>query len=99
MIDLHCHLLPGIDDGPRDIDGSLKMARRAVREGIRTVIATPHVNSRYPNTTAGIAAGVEEIRAALADENVPIEVLPGAEIAVNYLAESEIADLGALSLA
>lgn len=47
MIDLHCHILPGIDDGPNDLEGSLELARRAVSEGIATVTATPHVNSRF----------------------------------------------------
>jgi protein-tyrosine phosphatase len=98
MIDLHCHLLPGIDDGPNDLDGSLAMARRAVRDGIETIVATPHVNSRYPNRAPTIAAGAEEVRAALALQEIPLEVRAGAEIAVNYLAESDIEDIGALSL-
>ena len=62
MIDLHCHLLPGIDDGPPDVEGSVAMARRALRAGIETVVATPHVNSRYPNDPETIAAGVAEVR-------------------------------------
>jgi protein-tyrosine phosphatase len=98
MIDLHCHLLPGIDDGPRDCEGSLTMARRAVREGIETVVATPHVNSRYPNDAQTIAGALHELREALAREDIQLEVLPGAEIAVNYLAERDTADLGSLSL-
>ena len=42
MIDIHCHILPGIDDGPKDIETSLKMLRIAEEDGIKTVIATPH---------------------------------------------------------
>ena len=98
MIDLHCHLLPGIDDGPPDLEGSLAMARRAVREGIETTVATPHVSSRYPNDPRSIAAAVELVREALAREEVELEVLPGAEIAVNYLAETDTSGVGALSL-
>jgi protein-tyrosine phosphatase len=98
MIDLHCHLLPGIDDGPRDLDGSLAIARRAVREGIETIVATPHVNSRYRNEAGTIAAAAESVREALAREEVPLQVLSGAEIAVNYLAERELSGLGSLTL-
>lgn len=98
MIDLHCHLLPGIDDGPPDIEGSVAMARRAVRAGIETVVATPHVNSRYPNEPATIGAGLANVREALAREQLELEVRPGAEIAVSHLAEADIPDLGALSL-
>jgi protein-tyrosine phosphatase len=98
MIDLHCHLLPGIDDGPPHVDGSLAIARRALREGIQTMVATPHVNSRYRNDEGTIAAALETVRAALAHEQVPLEVLPGAEIGVNYLAETDAPGIGRLSL-
>ena len=50
MIDLHSHVLPGIDDGPAAIEGSLAFARAAVDAGITEIVATPHVSSRYPNT-------------------------------------------------
>ncbi len=49
MIDLHCHVLPGIDDGPATIEGSLALARAAAQAGTRTLIATPHVSWRYRN--------------------------------------------------
>lgn len=50
MIDLHCHILSGIDDGALNDEMSLKMARKAVSEGIRTIVATPHhQNGRYLN--------------------------------------------------
>jgi protein-tyrosine phosphatase len=99
MIDLHCHLLPGIDDGPPDIEGSVAMARRALRAGIETVVATPHVNSRYPNDPDTIAAGLADVRAALAREQLDLDVRPGAEIAASYLAETDASGIGALSLA
>jgi protein-tyrosine phosphatase len=98
MIDLHCHLLPGIDDGPPDIDGSVAIARRALREGIETMVATPHVNSRYRNDAGVIAAALARVREALAQEELALEVLPGAEIAASYLAESDVSELGPLSL-
>jgi protein-tyrosine phosphatase len=99
MIDLHCHLLPGIDDGPRDVEGSVAMARRALRAGIETVVATPHVNSRYPNDPTTIGAALSTAREALAREQLALEVRPGAEIAVSYLAETDTSGIGALALA
>ncbi|MBI5560524.1 MAG: hypothetical protein HY883_04555 [Deltaproteobacteria bacterium] len=42
MIDIHCHILPGIDDGPSDMDESVRMCRVAEKDGIRTIVATPH---------------------------------------------------------
>jgi protein-tyrosine phosphatase len=98
MIDLHCHLLPGIDDGPPDLEGSLAMARRALKAGIQTVVATPHVNSRYPNDPETIAAGVTAVRGALAGADLELDVRPGAEIAVSYLAETDTSGIGALAL-
>ncbi len=98
MIDLHCHLLPGIDDGPPDLQGSLAMARRALHAGIETVVATPHVNSRYPNDPQTIGAGLSTVREALAREQLALDVRPGAEIAVSYLAETDASGIGALAL-
>jgi protein-tyrosine phosphatase len=56
VIDLHCHVLPGIDDGPETIEGSLSLARVAGAAGTRTLVATPHVSVRYPNDAAAIRA-------------------------------------------
>ncbi len=97
MIDLHCHVLPGIDDGPETIEGSLSLARAAVTAGIGTLVATPHVNSRTPNDAATIARLVDELNARLSAEGVQLDVLPGAEIAISQLAEiapDELARLG-----
>ena len=98
MIDLHCHVLPGIDDGPETIEGSLEFARTAVAAGIETLVATPHVNSRTPNDSATIAHLVKELNARLAEERVALSILPGAEIAVSQVAEIEPEELQRLSL-
>jgi protein-tyrosine phosphatase len=98
MIDLHSHLLPGIDDGPNTVDGSVSMARRAVESGIGTIVATPHVNSLYRNDAETIATALEFVRAALEREAIPLQVLPGAEIAATYLAETGAPELGGLAL-
>jgi protein-tyrosine phosphatase len=98
VIDLHCHVLPGIDDGPESIEGSLALARAAVAAGTRTLVATPHVSSRYPNEAETIARLVAELRARLAEEDVGLELRPGAEIAVTRLVETEPSQLDRLGL-
>jgi len=55
VIDLHSHILPGIDDGSPDVDVSLAMARAAVAQGINTMVATPHVNFDYPTPAEDMA--------------------------------------------
>jgi protein-tyrosine phosphatase len=98
MIDLHCHVLPGIDDGPETLEGSVELARTALAAGIQTLVATPHVNARTPNDAATIAALVERVNERLASEQIELEVLPGAEIAMTQLAEVEPAELARLGL-
>lgn len=85
MIDLHCHVLPDIDDGPADMEASLRMARTALDDGIHTIVATPHVNLRYGAEPEAIGARVEELRAALARDELPITLLSGAEISLSRL--------------
>jgi protein-tyrosine phosphatase len=87
VIDLHCHVLPGIDDGPATIEGSVALARASAAAGTRTIVATPHVSWRYPNTAARIARGATELRERLAAEGVGLELLTGAEIAMTRVAE------------
>ena len=98
MIDLHCHVLPGIDDGPKDIEGSLALARAAHAAGIRRIVATPHVSPRYPNEPTAIARLVEELTGHLAAEGIEIEVLPGAEIALVRAVELDGPQLARLTL-
>jgi protein-tyrosine phosphatase len=98
VIDLHCHVLPHIDDGPRTIEGSLALARAATAAGITTVVATPHVSMRYPTRAASIARGVEELLGRLGEEGIALEVLPGAEIAMTQIVDIQPDELGALEL-
>lgn len=98
MIDLHCHLLPGIDDGPETIAGSVALARAARAAGIDTLVATPHVNSRTPNDATTIVQLAGEVSDRLAAEQVEVEVIPGAEIAITYLAEIDPGELSRLAL-
>lgn len=85
VIDLHCHVLPGIDDGPPTIDGSLMLAKAAVAAGIRTIVATPHVSREYPNDAQTIARLVDDVGARFATETLPLELRTGAEIAMTMI--------------
>ncbi|MBT2724000.1 tyrosine-protein phosphatase [Bacillus sp. ISL-46] len=80
MIDLHCHILPGIDDGARDLSESVKMAQKAVEQGIHTIVATPHhMNNRYENPKQTIIDRVRELNKVLLEEKIDLNVLPGQE--------------------
>jgi protein-tyrosine phosphatase len=85
MIDLHSHILPGIDDGVATIDEACELARAAVADGILVMAATPHVRTDYPTTPDQMEAGVCAVRAALAANDIPLELLPGGEIALEML--------------
>jgi protein-tyrosine phosphatase len=96
VIDLHCHVLPGIDDGPNSIAGSLALARAAADAGIRTLVATPHVSWHYQNDAETIGGLVAELRALLSAEGVELELLAGAEVAmtrIDELGDDELARL------
>lgn len=98
MIDLHCHVLAGIDDGPATIEGSLEIARVAAERGTRTIVATPHVSHRYDNEPATIARLVERLNAELTGAGVELDVLAGAEVAITRASELAPATLTALTL-
>jgi protein-tyrosine phosphatase len=99
VIDLHTHVLPGIDDGARDLGQSIELARAAVEAGVRRLAATPHVRDDYPTTADAIHQGVAELRATLAAEGIELDVLPGAEIALDRLDDLDEAELRRLGLA
>lgn len=81
MIDIHCHILPDVDDGARTMEEAIEMARAAVEDGIQTVVATPHhYNGHYINERQEIQAAVSTLRAELAERSIPLQVLCGQEI-------------------
>lgn len=81
MIDLHCHLLAGLDDGPESWQNSLEMAKMASSDGIRCIVATPHYRfGLHENNSQRIKEKVEELRQLLQEENISLEVLPGADV-------------------
>ena len=98
MIDLHSHILPGLDDGPATMEGSLELARAAVDAGTRTILATPHINDDLRIGPARIAAGLDELRPALAEAAIPLEVLAGGEIAIWRLPDLDDETLRGLAL-
>ena len=81
MIDLHTHILPGIDDGVKEEDEAVAFARMAREDGIRTIVATPHCKEGfYFNTKKEIFPAVERLRTRLQEESVDVQLLPGAEV-------------------
>ncbi|MFP4277721.1 MAG: tyrosine-protein phosphatase [Wenzhouxiangella sp.] len=79
-VDIHCHILPGIDDGSKVVEQSLAMARIAVDDGIETIFATPHhLNGVYRNAAAEIRAAVKALQEQLDEAGIALKLLPGAE--------------------
>ena len=92
MIDLHCHILPGLDDGSDNMIESVTMARLAVADGIRTTVATPHKGTpSYDPPSGTIRNLARELRQRLEDEGIALELLIGCELA----ATSDIKGLSA----
>jgi protein-tyrosine phosphatase len=84
LIDIHCHLLPGVDDGAKDLKESIEMAKAAVTEGITHIVATPHHNNgNYSNSKEQIIAKIRELQDVLQKENIPLTILPGQEPRIN----------------
>lgn len=83
MIDIHCHILPGLDDGAETMNDSIAMAKLAVRNGIHQVVATPHhKTSKYDNSKATVVERVKELNLTLQKLQIPLEVLLGQEVRV-----------------
>jgi protein-tyrosine phosphatase len=82
MIDLHCHILPTVDDGAQTLDESLRMARFCVADGITTVVATPHCHRFVHLLRADIVPKVVQLNNDLQKAEIPLTILPGSEIQV-----------------
>lgn len=83
MIDIHCHILPGIDDGAKSLEESVDMARHALQDGITGIIATPHhVNGKYMNPASGVRDAVALLNGTLQAQDIPLQVYPGQEIRI-----------------
>ena len=83
MIDIHCHIIPNVDDGAASLEESLAMARLAVDDGIQAIVATPHTgNGIDENPPFQILAAVSRLQQALTDQDIPLRLYPGSEIHV-----------------
>lgn len=80
QVDMHSHLIPGIDDGAKSIEAAVSMIRRLQEFGLRKLVTTPHVMSEfYKNTPETIQEGLKKVRKALAKEDISIELEAAAE--------------------
>jgi protein-tyrosine phosphatase len=83
MIDLHCHLLPAVDDGPESMEESVAMARAAHEAGIRKAIVTPHLHlGRYENDLDSIRSAAQGFLAELKRRNIPLDIGYAAEVRI-----------------
>ena len=99
MIDLHSHILPGVDDGAQSLEDSVEIALAAVADGIEVLAATPHVRDDFPTAPETMETLVGEVRRALAREQIQLDVRTGAELALDYLARVPENELGRYGLA
>ena len=100
MIDLHCHFLPGIDDGPQTLEEALDLARAAAANGIRHAVLTSHVQpGRYPNEKRNLLAAVESFASEMAKAHIALQLHLGGEARlcpelIDMLAENRVPFLG-----
>jgi protein-tyrosine phosphatase len=84
FVDIHCHLLPGLDDGATDWEMAVAMARMAVSDGIHTVVATPHQLGRYWQTSGDtIRQRAVQLQQILEDRKISLTILPGADVRID----------------
>lgn len=85
MIDLHSHILPGIDDGAENLNVALEMARMAAASGTTVLACTPHIKPpTYPNHRASIDEAVDFLKSQLVQEGIALELVGGADIHINH---------------
>lgn len=83
LVDIHCHLLPGIDDGAADLDASLAMARMSVEQGVETIVVTPHQLGAFDgNHGDDIRRRTVELQQELDSRAIPLKVLPGGDVRI-----------------
>jgi len=98
MIDLHCHILPGVDDGSLDMGDSLAMGRQAVNDGIEAICATPHIRHDHDVRIEEVAERVAALNAELRAAQLPLTVLQGGEVAETAVEGLSEEELGRVSL-
>ena len=84
-IDIHCHILPGIDDGAHSLEESIAMAKKAVEDGVRAVIATPHQKpDRRCEGSESVQKRTEQLQKVLDGLQVPLKLYPGGEVLYSH---------------
>lgn len=94
MIDIHCHILSGMDDGASDLQESVAMAKQAYKDGIRHIIATPHFCRSFMVKPNIQKSKIKELKQVLKKEGIPITITPGNEVrleSADYIYEHEAA--------
>jgi protein-tyrosine phosphatase len=99
MVDLHTHVLPGVDDGSPDLDTSLAMLRTAAADGIATVVATPHLREDFLMSGESIGPAVQALQGAADEASIGVHLVAGAEVATTMLLDLDEAALRGLCIA
>ncbi len=93
MIDLHCHLLPGLDDGAASLADAVAMGRQAAASGITQICATPHIRHDHDVKIFELTDRIALVADALVEDECPVQILPGGEVAetiVEHLTDDEL---------
>ena len=93
MIDTHCHLLPGLDDGPLTTREAVELARELVQAGVTSVLCTPHYSRQWAPSRAAASAAHEELRRALDELRIPLETAVAAEIGTTVAVTAPLEEL------
>jgi protein-tyrosine phosphatase len=94
FVDIHAHVLPGIDDGPPDLEGALEMLRAAADSGTATIASTPHLRTDYPKVHIDeLADRCQALREEIAREKIDISLVSGAEVSLVWALEASEDDL------
>ena len=98
VIDLHCHLLPGVDDGAADMEDSIALARQGEEDGVLAICATPHIRHDHDVRIHELPQRLAAVQAALDREGVAVRALPGGEVAQTALPGLDDSELRAVTL-
>lgn len=96
MIDLHSHVLPGLDDGAKDLEAAVGMVRSAAADGIKVLAATPHVRDDYPTTPEQMETALSDLREAAG--GLGVELLAGGELALDMIGRLDAETLARFGL-
>jgi protein-tyrosine phosphatase len=93
VIDTHCHLLPELDDGPRDLAEAVELAKELRHAGVTAVVCTPHLNRRFPTDYEAAGRQLARVREALERTGVELELMLGTEVGPNAAVETDADEL------